>query len=371
MELEKRVLLKILSEGKVTRKEIVTSFNVAKSTLSYVLSKLKEKGLLSIEVEKVGRGRPKEVISISRDALKVVGIKMGREAVVGILMNGKLEEIDNVYYDVKHDLRNERGYKDLLLKVVEKFEKAKPVGIGLSVSGNIKNGVVSSSILGVKNFNALKFLKDHSKVKIVEVIGDVEALSIYENIVYKGQKFFLVNYGIGIGGCYFSRGKSEIIPLGHIVVKADGEECYCGQRGCLETVASDYAVLKRFSGKEFTIKDFIEYEHEKYENSLKRLWKESEKPSERIMEIYKESIKYLSIAIGNIALVFNPSYVVFYGEGAKKWLVGAVERNVKNFFKLHESNKKLRFYYRNDADAFEKGAAYKVLTNAIKEGVLM
>ncbi|MEO6812242.1 MAG: ROK family protein [Isosphaeraceae bacterium] len=57
--------------------------------------------------------------------------------------------------------------------------------------------------------------------------------------------------GTGIGGCVIMRG--EIVAgatgnageLGHIVLKTNGPKCGCGQRGCLEALASRTAIARR------------------------------------------------------------------------------------------------------------------------------
>jgi len=57
----------------------------------------------------------------------------------------------------------------------------------------------------------------------------------------------LLTLGTGIGGAILAdgriyRGGGAAGELGHVVVDVDGEECACGNRGCLETVASGTAI---------------------------------------------------------------------------------------------------------------------------------
>jgi glucokinase len=57
--------------------------------------------------------------------------------------------------------------------------------------------------------------------------------------------------GTGIGGCIISRGEvlagstGNAGEIGHIVVKANGPQCGCGARGCLEAMASRTAIAHR------------------------------------------------------------------------------------------------------------------------------
>ena len=59
--------------------------------------------------------------------------------------------------------------------------------------------------------------------------------------------------GTGIGGCIIVDGKiiagstANAGEIGHVVVKAGGPKCGCGQRGCLESVSSKTAIASRIA----------------------------------------------------------------------------------------------------------------------------
>jgi glucokinase len=59
--------------------------------------------------------------------------------------------------------------------------------------------------------------------------------------------------GTGIGGCLILDGKivegstGNAGELGHMIVKAGGPRCGCGQRGCMEAVASRTAIARRIA----------------------------------------------------------------------------------------------------------------------------
>ena len=63
----------------------------------------------------------------------------------------------------------------------------------------------------------------------------------------------LLTIGTGVGGAVIADGVllrggfGAAGELGHLRVEPDGRECGCGQRGCLETVASGTALVRRLS----------------------------------------------------------------------------------------------------------------------------
>lgn len=52
---------------------------------------------------------------------------------------------------------------------------------------------------------------------------------------------------IGIGGAIEAGAHGDAGEIGHIVVRPDGPDCSCGQRGCLETLASAAAVTRAWA----------------------------------------------------------------------------------------------------------------------------
>ncbi|WP_406000036.1 ROK family protein [Streptomyces sp. NBC_00829] len=85
---------------------------------------------------------------------------------------------------------------------------------------------------------------------------DVRAGGLAEGRIGAGRgadRFLFVPLGTGIAGAIGIAGRIEAGAhgyageIGHIVVRPDGPECGCGQRGCLETLASAAAVTRAWA----------------------------------------------------------------------------------------------------------------------------
>ena len=77
--------------------------------------------------------------------------------------------------------------------------------------------------------------------------------------------YVMVSSGIGAGivlGGRLHRGATGLAgELGHVLVRPDGAVCRCGNRGCLETVASTDALLdllRPTHGADLTVRDLVE-----------------------------------------------------------------------------------------------------------------
>jgi predicted NBD/HSP70 family sugar kinase len=131
-----------------------------------------------------------------------------------------------------------------------------PVGLGVEVIGQVDrdSGVVRRSHrMGWDRPVPLAERLEEQTGHRTMVEHDVKALALAEQIWGLGQgrrSFAVVTAGIGVGaGLVIDhrlwRGQSGTAgELGHMVVEPHGQECECGNRGCLETVAGIAGILR-------------------------------------------------------------------------------------------------------------------------------
>jgi N-acetylglucosamine repressor len=124
----------------------------------------------------------------------------------------------------------------------------------------------------------------------------------------KGLEDFVVldiTTGLGMGvitGGQLLAGNSGMAgELGHVTIDPKGMLCGCGNRGCLETVATDGALARAVSaryGGVLQIDDVI------------RLVQTGEiQPVDEI----RQTLEYLAIAVAMVINVFNPSTIFILG----------------------------------------------------------
>jgi N-acetylglucosamine repressor len=89
--------------------------------------------------------------------------------------------------------------------------------------------------------------------------------------------------------------------LGHMTIDPDGERCGCGNRGCLETVATDLAFARRVSrqaGRRMSVEAAVKAVSEGRWNAA---------------ELMSGTLDALARGIGMIINVFNPELVLVHG----------------------------------------------------------
>jgi len=322
----------ILKDGQLLRFELARKTGLSLSTLSYIVRELENSGLLLVEEVQQKRGRPSQIVKINPSAWRVVGIKVGREEVRGTLFDASAKPLKKHRISILSDMRNNDGYWKAISEIVENLACENLLGVGICSSGIVEDGkVVVSHLMNVRNLDLKTLLKSAFKLNNFLLMNDVDALC-YSLSKSNGEDFLVVSYGAGIGASFWKENQANHIEMGHLIVSTQGK-CYCGQTGCLEYSASEYAVLKNFLGKEIDFEDFAWNEEEKYRPSIEKLRKVAGGDFSVVREFYNTALKMLSTIVGDLVMTLKPSKVIFLGEGiVNPQMVQIIRKNVSEIF---------------------------------------
>lgn len=152
------------------------------------------------------------------------------------------------------------------------------------------------------------------------LLNDAQAATLGEQAQGGGRgyrDFVCVTVGTGIGGGLVldgrlyagSRGMSGV--LGHMTVIPDGPTCLCGNRGCLETLASGTAIARaarkaREAGELVVSSGQTEF-------TAKELAAMAEAGNGVATRIFADAGTALGIALGNVVCTLNPAAIVVGG----------------------------------------------------------
>ncbi|MFI9625035.1 ROK family protein [Streptomyces sp. NPDC052042] len=136
-------------------------------------------------------------------------------------------------------------------------ESALAAGVAVPGIVDAENGIaVYASNLGWRDVPMRRLLGDRLGGVPVALGHDVRTGGLAEGRIGAGKgtdRFLFLPLGTGIAGAIGIEGTIEAGAhgyageIGHIVVRPDGPECGCGQRGCLETMASASAVTRAWA----------------------------------------------------------------------------------------------------------------------------
>lgn len=130
-------------------------------------------------------------------------------------------------------------------------------GVGIAIPGLVNrqsDRVIASSFLSSTVSNNLHTELTQATGLRIELENDANAAAYGEYLVGAGRgsrDMFYITIGEGIGGAIILDGKlwtgssGFAGEVGHITIDTEGAECLCGNRGCLETVASAPNIVRR------------------------------------------------------------------------------------------------------------------------------
>ncbi len=252
------VLQTVYDKSPLSRADIARATNLTATTVSTVVSELLDEGLIEeLGAVSTERGKPPTLVTLAKDARHILALDLSRTFFQGSILNlrGEIQQ--------RRRLPRQHKTGDAALALVYTIlddllaSTTKPLlGIGLGAPGIIdanSNTVRQAANLDWYNLPLGDLLTAQYGLH-VQVINDNQAVLLAENLfgTYKNSSdLVIVRIGNGIGAAIMCNGQllhgngSGVGEIGHVVVVDAGEQCTCGNRGCLETVASSRAIVRQ------------------------------------------------------------------------------------------------------------------------------
>jgi glucokinase len=148
--------------------------------------------------------------------------------------------------------------------------------------------------------------------------------------------------GTGIGGGVIANGNlyhgfsKNAGEIGHIIVEANGPRCGCGNRGCMEALASRTAMTRDIRksakrGAKTVLKEKLTQETELISGGdLGRAYRAGDR---LVIKIMHRAAKMLGIGIGSLVNVLGPEIVVLGGgviEAMKDDYMARIEASIRD-----------------------------------------
>ncbi|PRX90748.1 putative NBD/HSP70 family sugar kinase [Allonocardiopsis opalescens] len=253
----------ILTAGPSSRTELARRLGLSQSTVTRAVNPLVQTGYLVEVGFRSSGGRPQRILAVARDRHLVVGVKLAPNGVTAVLTDLEATVIAKSRLPVAAGA----GPDDVLalasqavgyLLASEERSDERLLGVGVGIGGHVDAATgrcVWSGVMGWADVDVAGPLSAALGLPVV-VNNDTNALLVAEAWFGAGrghESLAVVTVGAGVGcglllkGDLFTGATGLAGELGHIPVQADGPPCSCGNRGCVETLASDAAVLAAVS----------------------------------------------------------------------------------------------------------------------------
>jgi predicted NBD/HSP70 family sugar kinase len=320
----RRLVIEALRErGVASRAELARATDLSRSTISTIVGELIDAGLAA---ERNGQpdggshaGRPGVMVALDPSAGLALAIDFGhrhlRVAVSDLshtVLAERWRELD-VDQSASEGLAEAATFADEVLGEAG-VERGRVIGavMGIPAPINRLTGTVQdSSILpGWAGVDAAAEASARLSLPVVvENDANLGALAELTWGAAKGRsEIAYLKVASGVGGGLISGGRlshgvgGTAGEIGHTVVTENGPVCRCGNRGCLETLASTRAVTNLLS------------QSRREQISTRRMLDLAEGGDAATLRIVGDAGRALGVAVANLCNIVNPECVVIGGD---------------------------------------------------------
>jgi len=246
-----------------------------------------------------------------------IGIDLGGTKTEGIL----LDETHNIIERKRIKTPQENSYNSIVKSITFlindlKKKTSEKTSIGLCTPGvtDPNSGLIKNSntqcLIGMPLKNDLENILDQK----ILMENDANCFALAESLLGSAKDHevvFGVIMGTGVGGGIvingtIHKGRSNIAgEWGHHILHPNGNECYCGKQGCVETYISGPALERRWaswSSSTESLQTITQTDYDDY--STQKVWFELWK---------KEFLENFGMALANVIDILDPDAIVLGG----------------------------------------------------------
>lgn len=329
-EHNQRLVLKTIfaHENGISRADIARLTHLTRATVSEIVGELLDDGLVAeLGVAPSPGGKPPILVGVVPNSRLILSVDVSNDEYRGALVNLRGEIVLEITRPAAH-LQGEEAVQAAYHLTDELRSKAtSPIlGIGISTPGLVdpKEGVVYQAVnRGWVNVPLQRLFADRYHMPVF-VANDSHMLALAESSFGAGKD--LVNLvavkvgegigtGIVLGRQLFSGDGFGAGEIGHLVVKENGALCTCGNRGCLETVASVRALEQRVQEAVQQAPDSLlaSLVTSAGKAGIAQLAEAVRQSDPVALEITREVSRYLGVALAALIGVLNIHHIFLYG----------------------------------------------------------
>jgi len=238
-----------------------------------------------------------------------IGIDLGGTKIEGILLDEKYNTIQRK----RIETHQENGYDSIVKSIISLVNELKEKTSEEITVGMCTPGVTNTNSGLIKNSNTQCLIGMPLKNDIENMLGcevamgnDANCFALSESVLGSAKGFdvvFGVIMGTGVGGGIvinetLHKGRTNIAgEWGHHTLHPNGNDCYCGKQGCVETYISGPALEKRWleiTGKKESLQSIVPMV------SSNAQWKE-------------EFLENFGISLANVIDILDPDVIVLGG----------------------------------------------------------
>lgn len=349
------VLRHIHNKAPVSRAEIAQATGLNKSTVSSLVESLLDQSLIhETGTKSAGAGRPARMLEINPSAGGIIGAVFGVDFISAAVtdFSGRMlwrEDRTAAFTDGQ-----ERTMAEALVLIQQAIEFSKGeglplLGLGVATPGtvNLEEGVlIFAPNLQWRDVPLKAYFKNHTGLNVF-VENDANAAAMAEHLfgaARQTRNFIFIFAGIGIGSGLFLNGNlyrgnnGYAGEVGHSPIMAEPFQspCYCGNTGCWETYANQYAILQRVQARlearrSSAIPQILKEQHSSL--SIEIIKQAADAGDQVAVDALVETGAAMGIGFATLVNIMNPEKIILGGplSAVGDYLLPAIYENAVRY----------------------------------------
>jgi N-acetylglucosamine repressor len=316
--INQRSLLEVIRRsGPSSRAALARMSGLTPPTVSKVVESLLLQGIVEeFEQDRPLLGRPHKMVKMATTSAVVLGVVIdaGSSCVTQTGLDGQVNEEQTLRFQTPDTYERLLDELEQRCRTLLSRTNAKPRGVGVSVPG-----LVSERLEQVVFCPNLHLLDHRNPAGDLETRLGIECLLLHEpqalclaermyGIARDLDNFAMLDVtqglglGVVVGGMILTGNSGMAGEIGHITADPTGIRCGCGNRGCLETLATDAALMRMMQDRikaPLTLAgaaSLLDEQGDDFESEIQAV------------------AGYLAIAIAAVINTFNPTTVFVHGK---------------------------------------------------------
>lgn len=319
-------------ERTVSRPGLVELTGLSRATVSLLVDSLLQAGIVHEAGLGVSSGgRPPVLLEFRPDAVYALGARMRDYQWSVVLADLDARPIDRESIEIPG--KSAEAAADALARpvaVLLKRNREKRIfpalGVGSPGLVDMRSGVIQSAIdVGWFEVPIKQMLESRIGLEVyVANRSKVGALGEgWRGAGTGNEDLIYISIGTGVAAGIIHRGElyiganSSAGELGHVTIQPDGPLCPCGNRGCLQQLISDPAIVGRTREQLRQVDSgllFDRYASQPETLDAPAIYAAAEEGDELAIGVLDEAAEHLAVAVGNLVNLFNPEMIVIGGQ---------------------------------------------------------
>lgn len=323
------MVLKAIYTGRATtRADIAEETGLTRPTISQIVGELLDAGLVQEKGQGESRGgKPPTLLGFTDNVYQLVGLHLGGRKTFGAVTDLRGRILARAARPT--DRTDDKSLLAGLYLVLDdlRAQATRPLlGIGISIPGLVdhRNGVVRyAAYLNWRDMPLGERLTGRYGHDVpIYLDNDTNLAALAEQVFGAGggvNNMVVVMVGTGIGAGFILNGEiyhgagAGAGEIGHMPLTDNGTPCVCGRRGCLEAVASGWALVRRAQEVAAASPDSMLNTLSSEGMTLEAICRAVEAGDPAAVVLAQKVGRYLGLAVAILISTVNPQRVVVGG----------------------------------------------------------